>query len=758
MQIKTFAEFTSYINNEAKRKAINVIRFVNVESLELWVRVKNFFGEKCSNHVRLSNYCAGDDLIPNISMLQKDLKKIETNTILLPLSEYLRINTENAFYILNDIIFLQFKNDVYEHNIRLYIPVYKMRNSLNKLLAIHERFYDSIIFLDEKCDNDYSLTIISKNLNAQIKGNNIFGLKNYFEYWEHNPSKPIILHTDNAQYYKNGLFEENVKVLVTAFDIIEYHNLIGRKVQEEWGSEWQWQELLSRLKNFNKIENLFETTFGINKFNAVLLLSKWKDCNDFDKWLIWLWAKFECKSKFLSDILSLTTSFNELVTCIIEKIFDYDYKAPEYKEIFFERKELLSAINPDELTSNFWEKYERLNTEEKVFRLTNCTRREKIEFFLVIGHIDLNIKLRERLKYIYPALFGYLNEFSFANQEFTKYFQDYKACKLKNQFSDEFVNRVSMFASRKGADVWKKLNSRSKLVTEYYDQNTLILWVDNLCVDDVGLIQYILNENYRSVYYLIDIGFTTLPTITEKNKDFMNDRNCKQYKYGILDLDEIKHFGEYPEYIVDEIDIILDIVKNAVNELEVFNKVIITSDHGSSRGAVLAKGNTYKAKGGAQIERHGRYCIDAKNQYETEIEACFDIEEYHIMGNYDRFSIGGNIKGQIHGGATLEEMLVPVIVLCKSPLEEKANIQLLTEVIKPQDNIVKFKVDRNYQELFATVDLKRYECKREDDYWYFALEIGKKEEYIVKITSKGNIGEFKVKVTKGRMDNKKFDL
>ena len=486
-------------------------------------------------------------------------------------------------------------------------------------------------------------------------------------------------------------------------------------------------------------------------------MSKWKDYNDFEKWLIWLWAKFDCKSKYLSDVVSLTTSFNDLVTYIIEKIFDYDYKAAEYKEIFFKRKELLSSINPDELTSNFWGKYERLSLEEKVFRLTDCTRRERIEFIRVIGQIDLNIKLRERLKDIYPALFGYLNEFPFVNQEFTRYFQDYKACKLKNHFSGEFVSRVSMIASRKGADVWK-LSSRNKLVAEYYDQNTLILWVDNLCVDDVGLIQYILNENYKSVNYLIDIGFATLPTITEKNKDFMNDRNCKQYKYGILDLDEIKHSGEYPEFIVDEIDIILDIVKSAVNELEVINKVIITSDHGSSRGAVIAKGNTYKAKEGAQIERHGRYCIDAKNQYETEIEACFDIEEYHIMGNYDRFSIGGNIKGQIHGGATLEEMLVPVIVLSKSPLEEKANIQLLTEIIKPQDNIVKFKVDRNYQELFATVDLKRYECKKEGDYWYFVLEIGKEKEYKVKITSRGNVGEFKVKVVKGRIDNEKFDL
>lgn len=757
MQINSFAEFKSYINNEAKRKTINIIRFINVESLELWVRVKNFLSERCPNHVRLSRYCAGDDLVPNISMLQKDLKNIETNTILLPLSEYLRINTENAFYILNDIIFLQFKNDIYGHDVRLYIPVYKMRNSLNKLLAIHERFNDSVIFLDEKYDNDYSLTIISKNLNAQIKGNNIFGLKDYFEYWEDSPSKPIILHTDNAQYYKNSLFEENVKVLVTAFDIIEYHNLMGHKVQEEWGSEWQWQELLSRLKNSNRIESLFETTFEINKFNDVLLLSRWKDCNDFEKWLIWLWAKFDCKSRYLSDVLSSTTSFNELVTCIIEKIFDYDYKAPEYKEIFFERKKLLSAINPDELTSAFWEKYEMLSAEEKVFRLTDCTRREKIEFIRVIGKTHLNVKLRERLRDVYPALYGYLNDFPFVNQEFTNYFQDYKVCKLTNQFSDEFVNRVSIIASRKGADVWR-LNSRNKLVDEYYDQNTLILWVDNLCVDDVGLIQFFLNEEYKSVYYFIDIGYSALPSITEINKDFLNNRKCKQYKYGILDLDEIKHSGEYPEYIVDEIDIVLDIVKNAVNELEVFNKVVITSDHGSSRGAVIAKGNTYKAKEGAQVERHGRYCIDAKNQYETEIEVCFDIAEYHIMGNYDRFSISGNIRGQIHGGATLEEMLVPVIVLSKSPLEEKVNIQLLTEIIRPQDNIVKFRVDRDYKELFATVDLKRYECKKVGDYWCFALEIGKKNEYEVKITSRGNVGEFKVKVAKGRIDSEKFDL
>jgi hypothetical protein len=166
---------------------------------------------------------------------------------------------------------------------------------------------------------------------------------------------------------------------------------------------------------------------------------------------------------------------------------------------------------------------------------------------------------------------------------------------------------------------------------------------------------------------------------------------------------------------------------------------------------------TYKAKDTAQIKRLGRYCVD-KHKYEKEIASCIDDGDYHIFASYEHFSIGGNIKGEIHGGATLEEVLVPVIILSKTFIGEKVKIELLTPEIKQQEGIVRFKVDKKYDVLYANVDLKRYTCYREEDYWCFKPDFDKKEEYTAYITSKGSIGEIKYKIIKGRVDNKNFDI
>ncbi|MBU1180500.1 hypothetical protein KJ885_06160, partial [Patescibacteria group bacterium] len=66
----------------------------------------------------------------------------------------------------------------------------------------------------------------------------------------------------------------------------------------------------------------------------------------------------------------------------------------------------------------------------------------------------------------------------------------------------------------------------------------------------------------------------------------------------------------YPNYICKEFDIIRSVLNRAISKLEFYEKVIITADHGSSRGFVLSKGKTIKADNNIKGERDGRYCID----------------------------------------------------------------------------------------------------------------------------------------------------
>lgn len=751
MLVESFSKFEKYVVDDAKQKNIKIIRFINVESLDLWVRVKNHLIEKCQKCVRFSKYCRENDLMPNIDLLFKDLKNIDRNTILLPLSEYARIEKDTTQYIVSKIMSLEFVNDVQDDNIRLYVPVYKMKNILSKFIEADNRLQENIVFLEQAFDNDYSLTIISKDIGIKIKGNNITGIQKYFEYWEDKPNKPIILYTDNAKYYKDSIFVGNVKVLVNAFDIIKHHSLINKNISEEWGQDWQWKKLLIDLKDGENIESIFEKVFKINKYNPVLLLSMWSDLADFEKWLVWLWTKLDVKGEYLFHVIQSSLNASDFIPIITEHILDMDYKDKDYKKLFAQRKEILKSLDLEKLSPNFWEKYNRLSGEERLYRLTDSTTGEKNEFISLLGKIGISAKNKEVIKKAYPDLYAYLNDFVFADNNLTQYFTEYKVFKLANSYSEKFVSKVKDIAAKKG--IWWNMKTRSNLVSENYDDKTLIFWVDCLSVDNLGFIQAILKNRYKSIFANFDVGYVSLPTITEVNKDFLTNRKSKEYR----DLDELKHNGEYPEYIANEIDMILDIIKKATVELENYDKVIITSDHGSSRGAVLYKGATYKAKDTAQIKRLGRYCEDKQN-YESEIASCIDYGNYHIFASYEHFSTSGYIKGEIHGGATLEEVLVPVIILSKTRFEEKVNIELLTLELKQQDGVVKFRVNKTFEVLYAVVDLKSYKCYQEGNYWCFRPDFDKKEEYTANITSKGNIGEINYKVIKGRVDNKNFDI
>lgn len=113
--------------------------------------------------------------------------------------------------------------------------------------------------------------------------------------------------------------------------------------------------------------------------------------------------------------------------------------------------------------------------------------------------------------------------------------------------------------------------------------------------------------------------------------------------------------------ILDEefaiIDKVLDEIKNSLAKRQA-EKIILTSDHGASRLAVMY-GREIKYRMNSSGEHSGRCCpinfIDEK-------PACASEENgYWILANYDRFAGGRLSSIEVHGGATLEEVLVPVI-------------------------------------------------------------------------------------------------
>ncbi|MBF0554177.1 MAG: BREX-4 system phosphatase PglZ [Nitrospirae bacterium] len=375
---------------------------------------------------------------------------------------------------------------------------------------------------------------------------------------------------------------------------------------------------------------------------------------------------------------------------------------------------------------------------------------ERCETIRTLENEGLTEKVMGLLEAVDPCLRAYIEPYVFESEKYTNYFEQYKRQKITNTVNSEFIDKVREYAASKG--LWWELCSRNKLIDDAYDkgQGTLIIWIDALGIEYLSLISFMLRERHQGVYYKIGIGYANIPTITEFNKDYLQGRSSLAFR----ELDELKHKGEYPEYIIKEFTLIEKALRQAVEKLQEYEKVIITADHGASRLAVIALTHTHKAKEGAVVLRHGRYCEDNQNDYGGDISGCVDKDQYHVFADYDRFSIQGNVTGEIHGGASLEEVLVPVIELSKRPFDAGLAITVLTPEIKlraGQKVRIKFQIDRDFDRLQAEVGSKIYLCVRDIDCWYFEPEVDRNiTDYKAKLLHKGRLlGSIQYKIQKG---------
>jgi hypothetical protein len=755
--INSVKKLTSIIEVDLAKKSERRIRFINVERLDTWVKVKDIFASHSPNHVLLSKYCGDKDLTPKTLRLIADLKKVTTNTIVLPLSEHLRINNAIADQLLSNIVSLEHELDINENNFRIYFPMYRMKSRLHKIVQLDSRLENYVWFLDlEECDDDYTLTILPRTYKIKIEGNNLDGYREYLSYWEDNPCKPIILHTDNAVYYKDNVYNDNVIVLTTAYDILQYHKVLDLSVHEEYGDECDWDALLKKIENHTTLIGYLKKYFSMSVLNPDELIIRWnKQNNEFGKWLIWLWLKTDSCPVYLKHCIVKSNKWTELVINIVNSIFDYVPSSPDYWQIYSERKDLLRKFDIKILPKSFWDVWGIMSPSKGFYYLSDITQQEKEE--IIRNNCEIQ-KLKDSdliLENIYPDVKAYTSSYSSSFAEIDEYFDFYRKQKLVNMYTDTFVQKVDVIGKEKG--LWWKIGmkSRNSLVDEVYDANSYIFYVDALGAEFYWFIVYLLEKEHGSVFCDAKIAFAELPTITEYNKEFVANKNAEP---RIPDLDRIKHEGTYPGYICAEFEIIRDVINRAISKLGVYGKIIITADHGASRGFVLAKGNTVKADNGIKGERDGRYCIDDRTAYESRLPCCLDIDKYHVFANYDRFSVSGATKNENHGGASLEEVLVPVIVLSIQPFKEKVSIVDYDRSIKPINGKghVTFKLDKEVDTVVAVVLGQRYTCFKENDRWYFDANIEMRAEYTAQILHNGVIGEFKYLVQKGIKSKQDF--
>ena len=128
-----------------------------------------------------------------------------------------------------------------------------------------------------------------------------------------------------------------------------------------------------------------------------------------------------------------------------------------------------------------------------------------------------------------------------------------------------------------------------------------------------------------------------------------------------------------PIHLISELDLIENMLKQVVVYLSNPNieRVFLISDHGSSRLAVINESeNTIE-----MVEKgihSGRCCLMTDSD---EIPKFATSENgYWCLANYDRFKGGRKACVEVHGGATLEEVAIPIIEVTKKNKKIECNI------------------------------------------------------------------------------------
>ena len=111
-------------------------------------------------------------------------------------------------------------------------------------------------------------------------------------------------------------------------------------------------------------------------------------------------------------------------------------------------------------------------------------------------------------------------------------------------------------------------------------------------------------------------------------------------------------------------------------------RIIILSDHGASRLAVTYRSENDKIELTEPGQHSGRCCPTDKD---PDIDYVTFEDGFAVLANYERFKGSRKADVETHGGASLEETVVPVIILTLRPKEQQAFFVESVIICKPKE-------------------------------------------------------------------------
>jgi hypothetical protein len=453
-------------------------------------------------------------------------------------------------------------------------------------------------------------------------------------------------------------YSENIKISTT--DAKNFSELL--RLVESGKSDLTVQSDLPLLNvkainNFHDAIKIREPNFAISP--AALNENQWREYSFDDKcegyppehWRSFAAGfKHKIANPYLKFVFKMSATYEDYRRNLLFALLEISDE--NFEEFYALRKAAVKDISEEYLA--------RLEGDsEAVKYLTDNTAEERRA---MIRAVQGKEKIPTIFEKNYAAMKDYLADYDFDDAELTIYFRRYKRIKLCNIDDANFKNHVREIALTRP---YNKFYTRQKLLDEA-NKNSKLYWSDALGVEFLSYIEA--QAKRLGLCTTIKIARAELPTLTSQNKNFYDEWRGDKFDKNSK-LDDLKHAPEIfdaagkcsaPIYIDDELKIIEDTlakIKSWLNK-NAGRKVLLTSDHGASRLAVMyGRENKFKLK--TSGEHGGRCC--PKNSFDKKPPCAIEENDWWVSANYDRFAGGRLSSVEVHGGATLEEILVPVI-------------------------------------------------------------------------------------------------
>lgn len=696
------------------RYPFRFVLFYDYKNFDTFIQTR--YSKGGTNMHSLDKALLGDDqLLTRQSLFtwikQKTLDSSGKDSVVFPISEIARFYDDQSFKALIGTI-KGTENPRHDQQ-RVYLPFIGQQSRLLDNFAD-----DSSIIIWDNCNqgksSPYNLIIANNDIGLGIKGlSNEYSicssLRDWVELWL--PYKgvkhKIILSSKTAFDKKDSLKSDNVIDVKFCSDI---KSLLSTLLNEDLNimpshkrDERFWKNLSSQidLTNFNP-DSFLRKTFNSNFSNLEAdVFKNWLECPDeYSRWLLkLLYLITHKKDTYFSRAIRSCSSLSRdsLIAAIELNIFKDTANSvfiPDRRQLLKTAYEtsgediILSAADTRHLQDKLIEIADNHGYQTALKYVTAYT---SVERYLVINWFGKGSIRREDVEQAFPDLYHYTSENNLPvppDQTWLNcYFSKYKLSKMAQTISEDLSQMLSMHPFKR----WSNNFKTTKTLLHDRSDIDVFLWVDGLGIDWIPFIKQVIKE--KSAFYGmhlndVKIAISALPTRTENNKEKLEElAGDKLIKMGDLDANAHKN-KVFPTHIDEEFKLVRSCVEEALKKYQ-GKKIAFISDHGLTYLAQYGKGLNFA---GIKSDHAGR-CAEIKDRLTQ--DRAYIITDDGLTAcalTHDSISSKTALGIGAHGGATPEEILVPIIIVSNKKTASLFNVELLTKEFSPGRSNIQYRI------------------------------------------------------------------